>query len=692
MILALLSLLTFANATEQLVLESYCTFGRSGEKIECKETPSVQLPQFLTSVKRVEYKFSVGKTEPCISTDSCWLLLGEVADVFQLKVNGNPEANAGISGSKAYLRNKNTIVPIAASHLDRERNEIALTVEDRNGVFVGIIGPGLAFGGHQELFWKGSKWWLREVGLSLFTAFTLAILVISFGLAAFLGRDSNYLFLALYSLAAAVYHVSFSEITRDLINPLFASTTLHFTFRFLQDLTLVLLILRWRKEWSSKAAWLAVGAYTIGIGVLWIQWFVFGQRDYEDYRTSMRCMVAGVCFPMLFALWTVATTKDFIGRKVLLPFFVLLACCQINDTLVFHAVYRGFFTVRVYPPFIAIALWLAYLRYRALKEVELEASKQFSTLATQVAHDIRGPLASLATLVSDLETNSSAATLVKSVSERIHGICDGLLGKYRESLPRTTVVPKIGDQILNLVDEKRIRWPNAVFTAGIDQGIGALPAPAYLAQALQALSNLFDNAAEASPPKGYVHLSVRPSGTSIELSVLDEGSGVSDAFLKNLGSKPVRSQKKNGTGLGLVSVKDLIESIGGTFSIGNRPSGGTAACVQIPLPTYVLVEDDPLIREGWARAGEKSGANLIQFSDVKSLLAKVNEIPPTSTFFIDEHLRDDLGTLLCEQLRLRGYEDLYLQSADPTAGSATPGLTRGLIGKTIPFKTDSAVI
>lgn len=686
MILALLSFVTLANASERLVLESYCTFGRSDEKIECKANPAVQLPQFPTSVKRVEYKFSVGKTEPCVSTDSCWLLLGEVADIFQLKVNGISEANAGISGPKEYLRNKNTIVPIAASHLDRDRNEIALTVEDRNGVFVGIMGPELLLGGHGELFWKGSRWWLREVGLSLFTAVTLAVLFIGFGLAAFFSRDPNYFFLALYAGASAIYHVSFSEITRDLIDPLFASTSLHFTFRFLQDLALLLLLLRWRKD-GPRVAWLGIGAYAAAITVLWLQWFVFKQRDYEAYRTSMRWMVCFVGFPVLFGLWTVWRNKDISGRQLLLPFFAIVACGQINDIMVFHAVYRGFFTVRVYPPFIAIAWWLAYLRFQALREAELEASRRFSAMATQVAHDIRGPLASLSSLVGDLGSNSAAASLAQSVSNRIQGICDELLGKYRETLPRTTVVPKIGDQILDLIAEKRVRWSNAGFTVGIDPGIGSLPAPAYLAQGLQALSNLIDNAVEASPPSGFIHISVRASRTSIELSVLDEGPGVSVDVSKAAGVKPLRSQKKNGTGLGLVSVKNLVESIRGSFSIGDRPGGGTAACIKIPVPTYVLVEDDALIREGWARAAARAGATLIQFSDVETVLARIEEIPPRATFFIDEHLRNDFGTHLCEELKLRGFDDLFLQSGDPTAGLGTPGLTRGLIGKTVPFES-----
>jgi hypothetical protein len=67
------------------------------------------------------------------------------------------------------------------------------------------------------------------------------------------------------------------------------------------------------------------------------------------------------------------------------------------------------------------------------------------------------------------------------------------------------------------------------------------------------------------------------------LSVMDEGSGLSEADLPRL-FDPYFSKKEGGVGLGLAMVKRIVEEHGGRVTAGNRPDGQPGAVFRISLP------------------------------------------------------------------------------------------------------------
>ena len=97
----------------------------------------------------------------------------------------------------------------------------------------------------------------------------------------------------------------------------------------------------------------------------------------------------------------------------------------------------------------------------------------------------------------------------------------------------------------------------------------------------QVLTNLIDNAVEASPPGGAVTVGIGWEGDEAVVTVSDEGSGlkVDDPDLL---FQPFYSTKGRGSGVGLAMVQRIVTDHGGTVRLEpNRPHGAVAV-VRLP--------------------------------------------------------------------------------------------------------------
>jgi two-component system sensor histidine kinase RegB len=102
----------------------------------------------------------------------------------------------------------------------------------------------------------------------------------------------------------------------------------------------------------------------------------------------------------------------------------------------------------------------------------------------------------------------------------------------------------------------------------------------------QVLSNVLDNAQEASP--GHVRLQVRREEEMLVLEVSDDGPGFMPEMLSQLG-KPYQSSKgRQGGGLGLFLVMNVVRKLGGGVAARNRPEGGATVTVSLPLAALAM--------------------------------------------------------------------------------------------------------
>ncbi len=101
------------------------------------------------------------------------------------------------------------------------------------------------------------------------------------------------------------------------------------------------------------------------------------------------------------------------------------------------------------------------------------------------------------------------------------------------------------------------------------------------------LMNLVSNAIKYSPAGREVWVSVTTTNNHALLEVRDEGAGIAPDELKTLFRPFARLERTKsmaqGTGLGLSSVKKIVEAHGGTIEVESQVEKGTTVRVKLPL-------------------------------------------------------------------------------------------------------------
>src|SRR5690625_619397 len=82
-----------------------------------------------------------------------------------------------------------------------------------------------------------------------------------------------------------------------------------------------------------------------------------------------------------------------------------------------------------------------------------------------------------------------------------------------------------------------------------------------------------------------IRIAVRPSQNhgreGVELLASEDGPALSDAMVVRL-LEPYVTTKPRGSGLGLASVRRIVDDHGGTIAVSNGPDGGAVARIWLP--------------------------------------------------------------------------------------------------------------
>jgi signal transduction histidine kinase len=137
--------------------------------------------------------------------------------------------------------------------------------------------------------------------------------------------------------------------------------------------------------------------------------------------------------------------------------------------------------------------------------------------------------------------------------------------------------------------------------------IEARPTLAMRPEALRhVLLNLLDNAVKYGPNEQTVRVRLALREDAVELSVADEGPGVSAREREQIWSPFARgaaARAKGGSGIGLTIVREVVEQHGGRCWVepasGNR---GARFVVTLPMPARRPNEHVPLADPTWQRS------------------------------------------------------------------------------------------
>ena len=101
------------------------------------------------------------------------------------------------------------------------------------------------------------------------------------------------------------------------------------------------------------------------------------------------------------------------------------------------------------------------------------------------------------------------------------------------------------------------------------------------------LQNLAANAIKFTPQGGSVHITARMLENAVEICVKDSGIGMTPEVQERLFSKVSSSSilgtnKEQGSGLGLLLVRDFIAQHGGSIHVESQTGKGTCFTFTIP--------------------------------------------------------------------------------------------------------------
>ncbi len=230
-----------------------------------------------------------------------------------------------------------------------------------------------------------------------------------------------------------------------------------------------------------------------------------------------------------------------------------------------------------------------------------------------VSHELKTPVGALSLLAETVEGAADDPEAVVRFASRMQHESNRLTNLVQEIIVLSRLqsgdpIPEpeavaIDAVVAEAIDRCRMKAEPKQITLvpGQSSGYSVLGDEDLLVTALR---NLIDNAVAYSPEETKVSVSARRSGDLIEISVSDQGFGISQDNLERIFERfyrvdPARSRATGGTGLGLAIVKHVTSNHGGEVTVWSREGSGSTFTLRLPLykPEAPSASDDTTLRE-----------------------------------------------------------------------------------------------
>ncbi len=230
---------------------------------------------------------------------------------------------------------------------------------------------------------------------------------------------------------------------------------------------------------------------------------------------------------------------------------------------------------------------------KALEE-RTKLSERLATvgeLSSELAHELRNPVASILGCVQILRQEEQpkamrdrVLTILNRESERVSALVSDFLSFSRQ---RQVQVQNLW--LPSLLEEVKASWETDARNHGLVLQLDAPPEAWILADPIcfhQVFTNLLSNSRkaieEASTPS--IHITFVKTAKTVEVDVDDNGCGMSSEQLRTI-FLPFSSGFREGTGLGMSLVFQLVERMEWTIKVESFEGMGTTAHLSIPLTT-----------------------------------------------------------------------------------------------------------
>ncbi len=231
------------------------------------------------------------------------------------------------------------------------------------------------------------------------------------------------------------------------------------------------------------------------------------------------------------------------------------------------------------------------------KQLELDSlRKEFFANAS---HEFRAPLTSIKgfleiiadrTNLDENETRQYVEIMLKDVHylERLVGDLFDLSRLELGKLALNKISVAVGELVSQVVGSMQAKaaGKGVKLRKDISRGIVAIEADGD--RLYQVMVNLVENALQHTPPGGTVRVVCKQEGASIVLQVIDSGKGIPEHLIPRIWERfykadGARTRKKEGSGLGLSIVKEIVTAHGGEVKAASKLGKGTIFQVKLPV-------------------------------------------------------------------------------------------------------------
>ena len=231
---------------------------------------------------------------------------------------------------------------------------------------------------------------------------------------------------------------------------------------------------------------------------------------------------------------------------------------------------------------------------KQLREAEAQVRRTerlaaLGQLSAGLAHEIRNPLSTIKgsaeVLLKNVDSNGAVAHelagFISSEVDRTNALVTRFLDFARPlslRLEKTDITEVIDEAVAQV--EKHTPPLDVSIYKNYSPDIPPLPLDRQLIE--RVLYNLLLNAAQASPPQGSVTVKTRQLGDTVEIGVIDRGSGIAPKDRESI-FNPFFTTKSSGVGLGLAIVSKIVDEHGGEITVESEPGAGSVFRVFLPV-------------------------------------------------------------------------------------------------------------
>lgn len=230
------------------------------------------------------------------------------------------------------------------------------------------------------------------------------------------------------------------------------------------------------------------------------------------------------------------------------------------------------------------------------KEMKLrntEALASMTTMAAGVAHEIKNPLAAMQIYTSllrkaiasgkGMEKANEFIDIIEQETERLNEIAVDFLFAVKpmqvdlklDSL--NEIIMELGDFVAVEAVTKNIKM-----TFHLDKFIPSLMLDRKLLR--RAFLNVINNSFYAMKTGGELIIEDKCDGDYVKLSIIDNGTGMSEETKKRIFEPYYTTKAESGTGLGLTAVLKIVNAHSAEITLDSQLGVGTCFTFKFPIP------------------------------------------------------------------------------------------------------------